>query len=111
MVMRFLGILTCWMRPLGWMSTCLSGPLPEFTNLWGTPAGATTLLPALTHTLPSPTGETGPPAAARVNRGRGAAGRRLHALPGATRYPLLAGGEGGLTVQRHEDLLVRMGVQ
>jgi hypothetical protein len=48
-------ILTCLMRPLGWMSTCLSEPLPEFTNLWGTPAGATTIYPALTSIVSSPT--------------------------------------------------------
>ena len=39
------GTSTCSMRPLGWMSTCLSGPFPEFTNLWGTFAGATTIWP------------------------------------------------------------------
>ena len=43
------------MRPLGWMSTCLSGPDPELTNLWGTPAGATTIWPALTSIVSSPT--------------------------------------------------------
>jgi hypothetical protein len=37
------GMSSCLMRPLGWMSTCRSGPVPELTNLCGTPAGTTTI--------------------------------------------------------------------
>jgi hypothetical protein len=36
------GILVCRMRPLRWISTCLSGPVPELPNLCGTPAGQQT---------------------------------------------------------------------
>ncbi len=49
------GRSTCRMRPLGWMSTWRSGPLPELTNLCGTPAGTTTIWPPLTSIVASPT--------------------------------------------------------
>ena len=62
------------MRPLGWMSTCLSGPDPELTNLWY-------------------------------------ARRRHHDLACAHLYCVIANGEGSVTLKRHEDLLVGMGVQ
>ena len=49
------GMSTCLMRPLGWMSTCRSGPAPELTNLCGTPAGTTTIWPPVTSIVTSPT--------------------------------------------------------
>src|SRR5215211_4503347 len=49
------GMSTCRMRPLGWMSTCRSGPLPELMNLCGTPAGTTTIWPPVASIVASPT--------------------------------------------------------
>ncbi len=41
-------------RSLACMSTCLSLPVPEFTNLCGTPAGTTTTWPPSTSVVSSP---------------------------------------------------------
>jgi hypothetical protein len=38
-----------------WMSKCLARPLPALVNLWGVPAGATTIWPPVASTVPSPT--------------------------------------------------------
>src|SRR5215203_94107 len=43
------------MRRLVWMSMCRACPVPELTNLCGTPAGATTICPPVASTLASPT--------------------------------------------------------
>ena len=41
----------------------------------------------------------------------GHARRRHHYLPGTNLYCVVADREGGLALKRHEDLLVRVGVQ
>src|SRR4028119_1939404 len=110
------GIFSCRMRPLGWMSTCLSGPVPVLTNLWGTPAGATTIWPAPASIVAAATGEGGavsPPK--RPGPGFddlvGHPRRRPHDLAGARLYRGVADGEGGLALQRQEELLVGGGGQ